>query len=86
MKRMSCQGQGAPSFIMQSEKDLVSCGLPLRTVWVQRVRMQLMVDPCPDLQISMAQGVSDSREVCMGLGEGPGDLINCCRWSRLGKG
>ena len=43
-----------------------------------RCRMQLMKDPCPGLQISVAQGVSDSREVCMGLGEGPEELINGC--------
>lgn len=28
--------------------------------------MQLREDPCPGLLISLAQGVSDSREVCMG--------------------
>lgn len=31
--------------------------------------MQLREDPCPDFQISLAQGVSDGRDVWMGRGK-----------------
>lgn len=47
--------------------------------------MRLREDPCPVFQISLAQGVSDGREVWVGEGEVQG-LNKWLGWRRLQKG
>lgn len=74
-KGRRCSGKGgASTFHSAVRKGSRQLGFVLENSLdaMRRFRMQLTMDPCPGLHSSLAQGISNSGEVCLRWGRGPG--------------